>query len=145
MRDIKALLRHIVPYSDIFKALCYPCLYQQCQRVRAISRTLAYLEPETSSKSCQTCKHYDVISHIPRPNMVIKAYSSILKGIFGYSGILMYLLLVKPFILNNLQCSDNASVSVAVQCNDHMLCTASDTFGILSYSELCLFRYVKAY
>ena len=53
LRDIlrQVLLRHIEPYSDIFRTLCNPSICN-C----AIFTTLVHLEPEASSKACQTCK-----------------------------------------------------------------------------------------
>ena len=63
-RRIQALLRHIEPYSNIFRTLCNPWIYN-----RAIFRTLAHLEPELSSQTCQTCKmtrHIQVFSRIFR-------------------------------------------------------------------------------
>ena len=47
------------PQSDIFGTLCNPCMYNH-----AIFRTLACLEPKTSSKACQTCQ---MIRHIKSP------------------------------------------------------------------------------
>ena len=47
---------HLEPESKIFGTLGNPCIYNL-----AIFITLAYLEPEASSKSSQTCK---MIMHI---------------------------------------------------------------------------------
>ena len=54
---------------------------------RAICRTLVYLKPETSLKSCRTCK---MIMYIWSPGIVRTVYSNIFKDIFEYSGILMF-------------------------------------------------------
>ena len=79
MRDIKA-------YSDIFRhywgvstrsqthsELCVTFIYS-----RAIFRTMACLEPETSSKTYRTCK---MVMHIQSPT---KAFSRIFRPIQGY-------------------------------------------------------------
>ena len=74
------------PHSDIFRTMCNPCMYN-C----AIFKTLADLEPETSSKVCKTCQ---MIRHIQSPGMVRTVYSSIFKDIQGYSGVLMH---IRPY------------------------------------------------
>ena len=56
------------------------CIYN-----RVIFRILAFLEPEASSKICQTCKM------IQSPGMLKTVYSSIFKDIQTYSGILMHI------------------------------------------------------
>ena len=61
-----------------------------------------------------------------------------------HSGIIVF---TKRSILNVWQCL-NMHLSWQLLSNlysDLILCTASDTFRILAYSELCLFRYVQAY
>ena len=72
-------LRHIEQYSSIigvyserFRTLCKPCIYN-C----AILRTQAHLKPEVSSKVCKTCK---MIRHIRSPGTVRTFYSSSFKG-----------------------------------------------------------------
>ena len=47
LRYIQALLRHIEPYSDIFRNTSNPCIFD-----RAIFRTLTHLEIEASAKAC---------------------------------------------------------------------------------------------
>ena len=47
LRRLQALSRHMKPKSDIFGILCNPCVYN-----RAMFKTLAYLEPQASSKAC---------------------------------------------------------------------------------------------
>ena len=79
LSHIQALLWHIESCSGIFRNLCNPCIYNL-----AIFRTLAYLEPEASSKTCRPCK---MIRHIPNLDIVTIVYSSIFYsrylGIFG--------------------------------------------------------------
>ena len=53
-----------------------------------IFRTLAYLEPESSSKTYWTRK---MIMHIQSSNIVRTVYSSIFKDIQAYSGILTHI------------------------------------------------------
>ena len=74
------------PLSEIFGTLCTPCIYN-----RAIFRALSYLEPEASSKPCQTCK---VTMHIQSPGIASTAFSSIFMNIYAYSGILM---VIQPY------------------------------------------------
>ena len=83
LRDIQVLLRHIEPYSNIFRTLCNTCIYN-----RAIFRILAYLEIEESSKVCWTNK---MIKYIQSPGIVRTVYSTILKNVLRYSGILMHI------------------------------------------------------
>ena len=71
-RHIQALLRHIEPYSDLFRTLCNPCYN------RATYRTLTYLEPY------QTCK---MIRHFSSHGIFRIVYSRIFKDIQEYSGI----------------------------------------------------------
>ena len=66
--------------SNIKLTLPNTCIYN-----RAIFRTLAYQEPEASSKSCETCK---MITNIQSPGIVRTVYSNIFKEILGYSGIM---------------------------------------------------------
>ena len=49
-------------------------------------RTLAYLEPEASSKGCRTCQ---MIMHVQSPNIeqFIQTFSRIFRHIQGYLGI----------------------------------------------------------
>ena len=68
MKLIQALLRHIELYSDIFRTLCNPCIYNN-----TIFRILTHLQPEALPKVCQTCK---MIRHIQ--NLDIDAYSATL-------------------------------------------------------------------
>ena len=67
--------------SNIKLTLPNTCIYN-----RAIFRTLAYQEPEASSKSCETCK---MIMNIQSTGIVRTVYSNIFKEILGYSGIMM--------------------------------------------------------
>ena len=67
------LLRDIELYSDIFKTLCNPYIYNL-----AIFRILAHLEPEASSKAYQKFK---IIRHIQSPGTVRKGYLNIFKDI----------------------------------------------------------------
>ena len=69
--------RHIDTNSDIFRTLHNLCIYNH-----AIFRTLADLEPDPSSKACETCK---MIRHIQCPGIVKTVYSNIFKDIQGYS------------------------------------------------------------
>ena len=80
LRDMhmQALLRCMEPNSDILRTLRNPCMYNS-----AILRILAYLEPESSSKSCWTCK---MIMHIQSHGIVRTVCSSIFKDIQRYSG-----------------------------------------------------------
>ena len=71
LRHIQALLSRM----DIFGTLRNPCVNN-----RAIFRTLAYLEPEASSKACGTCM---MIMLIQSPGIV----RSIFKHFQGYLGI----------------------------------------------------------
>ena len=131
-RHIQAFLRAIVPYLDISRTLCNPCLYNRalsrtfcnpclCNRAifrtfcnpfttvpyselsvtltfttvpyselsvtlayiynRTLFRTLAYVEPEASSKAFRTCK---MTRHIQVPAIV---YSSTFEEIHEYSGL----------------------------------------------------------
>ena len=105
LRHIQTILRHIVPYSDIFRTLFKPCLYNLI-----ILRSLAYLEPDASWKACLTSK---MIMHIQNPCIVRTVYSSIFKDIYGYSKILMHIqphsgifLFGKHPILIAWQCSE---------------------------------------
>ena len=82
-RHIEALLRHTEPYSDIFRILWSPCIYN-C----AIFRTLTYLKPKASSKACPTCKMF---RHTQSPGIIRTVYSRIIKDLLGYSVILIYL------------------------------------------------------
>ena len=77
MRYIQALLRHIDPNSDIFRTLHNLCVYNH-----AIFRTLADLEPDPSSKGCETCK---MIRHVQCPGIVKTVHSNIFKESQGYS------------------------------------------------------------
>ena len=72
LRHIQALLRHIEPYSDIFRTLCNPSIYN-----RVIFRTLI---PEASSKACRTCK---ITWHIQSLGIV----GTLRKHFQGYLGI----------------------------------------------------------
>ena len=90
LRDIKAysdIFRHywgnIEPHSDIFRTLCNPYIYNG-----VIFGTLTHLEPEASSKACQTSK---MIKHIHSPGIIRTVYWSIFNYILGYSGILMHI------------------------------------------------------
>ena len=56
MSHIRALFKSMELKSDIFGTPRNPCIYNGI-----IFRTLAYLEPEASSKICRTCK---MIMHI---------------------------------------------------------------------------------
>ena len=76
LSDIKAYSDVIEPYSDIFRTLCNPCIYN-----RPIFRTLSHVEPEVSSKVCRTCK---MIRLIQSPGIVRIVYSSIFKDIQEY-------------------------------------------------------------
>ena len=69
------------PQSKLFETLRNPCIYH-----RAIFRTLDFLYPEASSKSCRTC---NMIMHIQSPGIVRTVYSNVFKDILEYSGILM--------------------------------------------------------
>ena len=82
-RHIQALLRHIEPYSGIFRTPYNPCIYSN-----AIFRILAYLEPEAYSRASQTCK---MIRHIQRPGLVRTVFSGSFKDIYRYSGILIHI------------------------------------------------------
>ena len=55
------IFHDIEPYPDIFRTLRNLFIFN-----RATFRTLAYLDPEASSKTCRTCK-------------MVQVYSSILK------------------------------------------------------------------
>ena len=65
--------RHIEPYSDIFRTLCNPCIYN-----RLIFRTLAPLRH--LKKPVQHCK---MIKHIQSPGIVRTIYSSNFQGYLG--------------------------------------------------------------
>ena len=75
---MQALLRCMEPNSDILRTLRNPCIYNS-----AILRIVAYLEPESSSKACWTCK---MIMHIQSHGIVRTVCSSIFKDIQRYSG-----------------------------------------------------------
>ena len=68
-------LRDTEPYSDIFRSLCSPCMYNH-----VIFRTLAHSGPKASSKACQT---YKMIRHIQSPGIVRKICSSIFKDAYS--------------------------------------------------------------
>ena len=83
LRHIQVLLRNIEQYSDIFRTLCYLCIYKI-----AIFRTLTHLESQASSKVGRTRK---MIMQILNPGIVRKVYSKHYKDIYGYSGIMIYI------------------------------------------------------
>ena len=65
------ILQHIEEYSDIIEA--YGTIIRPIQTLhnpyvynRGTVRTLAYLEPKVSSKSCQACK---IVNHIQGPGI----------------------------------------------------------------------------
>ena len=114
MKSCSRILSNIEAYSGIIGeygviirhvwTLRNPCIYN-----RAIFRTLAYLEPKTSSEACQTCK---MIIHYRSPGIVRTVYSSIFRDIDAYSATLpaaqlggkgMYPL---SFIENRKKCPD---------------------------------------
>ena len=71
-------MRHIEPYSIIFRTLCNPYIYSH-----AIFRTLAYWEPQASSKACGTWK---MVKHIQNPGteQFVEAFSRMFSDIQGY-------------------------------------------------------------
>ena len=87
-------LWRIQSYSDIFKTLRNPCIYN-C----AIFRTLAYLELKTYSKTCHTCK---MIRHIQTPGIVrtvFQGYLLIFRDIDAYSDTFTHYCFYKTFHL----------------------------------------------
>ena len=76
-------MRHTIPYSDIFRTLCNPCIYNH-----AIFRTLTHLEPAASSKACQKCK---MIRYIQSPSIartlfkLFQRYLGIFRDIAAHS------------------------------------------------------------
>ena len=78
MRQIWTLLSCMEPQSERFGTLRNPWIYN-----RAIFRTLAYLEPDASTKACRTCK---IIMHIYGPDIV----RSLFKHFQGYLGVLRH-------------------------------------------------------
>ena len=72
-RGIFRLIEVYGVISDKFRTLHNLCIYK-----RAIFRTLAYLEPTTSSKPCQT---FNMIGHIQSPDIVRTVNSSIFKDV----------------------------------------------------------------
>ena len=83
LRHIQALLRNTEQYSDIFRTLCYLCIYKL-----VIFRTLTHLEFQASSKAGRTRK---MIMQILNPGIVRKVSSKHFKYIYGYSGIMIYI------------------------------------------------------
>ena len=81
LRHIQALLSHIKLYSDIFWTMWIPCKHKH-----VLFRTLAYLEPETYSKACQT---YKMIRHIHQTCKMIRHIQcpGIANHFQGYLGI----------------------------------------------------------
>ena len=79
IRHYCGTLSHIRTYSELCITLAYTTVpYSET----SIFRT------QDSSKTYQTCR---MSRHIQNPGIVRTVYSSIWKGIYGYSGILMHI------------------------------------------------------
>ena len=80
------MLRHIEAYSGIdahwviFRHIRNYCV--TLEYMTAIFKTLAHLEPQASSKACQTCK---MVRHIQSPDIewLIQAFSRLIRDIQG--------------------------------------------------------------
>ena len=81
LKHIQALLKYIEPYSDIYRTLNNPRIYDH-----VIFTTLAHLEPKASSKTCPKRK---MIRYILDPGILKTVCSRIFKDNWGYSGKLM--------------------------------------------------------
>ena len=134
---------YIVPYSDIFRTLCNLHLYKS-----SIFRTLAYLE--SKHVKFWICK---TIRNIQSPGVARIVHSSNFKEIYWCSGNLVHVeshssitFFTRRSILN--VCSVlNTSFSRWLFCNFYsdLMLSASVTFRILTYLQLCLFKYIQAY
>ena len=79
---VSSILRYIELYSDTFRSLCNPCIYN-----RAMFRTRAHLEPEISSNVYQRCK---ITMHIQSPG-IVRTFSRIFRDIQGYLRISIFI------------------------------------------------------
>ena len=79
---VSSILRSIELYSDIFRSLCNPCIYN-----RAMFSTRAHLEHEISSKVYQRCK---ISMYIQSPG-IVRTFSRIFRDIQGYLRISIFI------------------------------------------------------